>query len=145
MNTKFLDNEVFCIGCGTSLGTGYQVKNRKYCSNRCQIDYQKKLLVEEWLKTGVCQNANRPMLAIREFLLLDQKGRCSICRNLFMWENKILVPIVDHIDGNASNSKRQNLRLVCPNCDSQLPTFKNKNKGNGRVSRMKRYREGKSY
>jgi len=39
----------------------------------------------------------------------------------------------------------KNLRLVCGNCDMLLPTYKSKNKGNGRHNRRKRYAEGKSY
>ena len=46
--------------------------------------------------------------------------------------------------GNSSNNMRDNLRLVCPNCDSQLDTYKSKNKGNGRINRRKRYLEEKN-
>jgi len=53
--------------------------------------------------------------------------------------------VMDHIDGNADNNSLDNFRLVCGNCDMQLPTYKNKNKGNGRAWRRKRYAEGKSY
>jgi len=53
--------------------------------------------------------------------------------------------VLDHVDGNSENNKLENFRLVCGNCDMQLPTYKNKNKGNGRHYRMKRYKEGKSY
>ena len=40
--------------------------------------------------------------------------------------------ILDHIDGHASNNKRDNLRCICPNCDSQLDTYKSKNKNGDR-------------
>ena len=33
---------------------------------------------------------------------------------------------------NASNNRRGNLRCVCPNCDSQLDTYKSKNKNGSR-------------
>jgi hypothetical protein len=62
-----------------------------------------------------------------------------------MWEGKLLGTILDHIDGNPSNNNRDNVRLICPNCDSQLPTYKGRNRGNGRYERRKRYQEGKSY
>ena len=50
-----------------------------------------------------------------------------------------------HIDGNSDNNALVNLRLVCGNCDMQLPTYKSKNRGNGRHNRRKRYSEGKSF
>lgn len=53
--------------------------------------------------------------------------------------------MLDHIDGDATNNHRDNLRMVCSNCDSQLPTFKSRNRGNGRHFRRERYAEGKSY
>jgi predicted HNH restriction endonuclease len=52
---------------------------------------------------------------------------------------------MEHIDGNSSNNKVTNLCLLCPNCHSQTPTYKNKNKGNGRHYRRIRYKDGKSY
>ena len=67
---------------------------------------------------------------------------CSIDNS---WNGSPLALVIDHIDGNASNNRRDNLRLVCPNCDSQLPTFKSRNRGNGRAWRRQRYADGKSY
>ena len=39
----------------------------------------------------------------------------------------------------------ENLRLICSNCDTLTPTYKGRNKGNGRFSRRQRYQEGKSF
>jgi protein-arginine kinase activator protein McsA len=46
------------------------------------------------------------------------------------WHGKPITLIVDHIDGHSNNWDVDNIQLVCPNCDSQLPTFKARNKGN---------------
>ncbi len=43
----------------------------------------------------------------------------------------------DHIDGNRSNNREENLRWLCPNCHSQTPTFgKNKTKKKKEVSML---------
>lgn len=56
-----------------------------------------------------------------------------------------LALIVDHINGDASNNRRENLRLICPNRDSQLQTYKARNRGSGRYYRRLRYADGQSY
>lgn len=42
---------------------------------------------------------------------------------------------MEHIDGNSSNNAPSNLTLLCLNCHSMTPTYKNRNKGNGRAAR----------
>lgn len=106
----------------------------KYCSNQCQADYQ----LEEAIKSG-----NFAHRTAKRYLI-KQDNSCQIC-GISEWEGKTLVFILDHIDGNSENNSLENLRLVCPNCDSQLPTFKARNTGNGRAYRRKRYADGKSY
>lgn len=51
------------------------------------------------------------------------------------WNGKELHFVLDHIDGDASNNHQDNLRLICPNCDSQLDTYKSKNKNSARTHR----------
>lgn len=54
-----------------------------------------------------------------------------ICENCSIDEwlgNKISLEL-DHIDGNNHNNRIENLKLLCPNCHSQTPTWRGRNKG----------------
>ena len=115
-------------------------KTYKYCSNKCQIDYQYKKFIEEWKSGNNDGNKGKqfPQLSnhIKRFLLEKFGERCSICS----WNERHSitrrVPLeVNHIDGNANNNFESNLQLLCPNCHSLTLNFRNLNKGNGRVHR----------
>ncbi|BBY13441.1 hypothetical protein MMARJ_41810 [Mycobacterium marseillense] len=82
---------------------------------------------------------------VRDYLYEQQGGCCAICGIEDTWSGATLTLIVDHINGDASNDRRENLRLICPNCDSQLPTYKARNRGSGRYYRRQRYADRQSY
>jgi endogenous inhibitor of DNA gyrase (YacG/DUF329 family) len=131
-----------CLGCGVTM-KGRRI--RKFCSNRCQRELERRENLERWLATGEGFVATTRGHYIRLHLLAEQDGACAVCGLAGEWNGAPLVLVLDHVDGDSANSRRGNLRLVCPNCDSQLPTFKMRNKGKGRHSRRQRYAEGKSY
>ena len=51
-----------------------------------------------------------------------KKNECEICGTC-SWCDKPLSCQLDHIDGNNTNHRIENLRILCPNCHSQTPTF----------------------
>lgn len=70
---------------------------------------------------------NKPL---RLHLIRKYGNKCMICgQSGENWNYKPIILIVDHIDGDSRNWSTNNIRLVCPNCDSQLPTYKGRNKG----------------
>jgi hypothetical protein len=55
--------------------------------------------------------------------------KCPFHTEPLVWNGKPLKLILDHRNGNNSDNGPKNLRLLCPNCDSQLDTRGGANKG----------------
>lgn len=53
--------------------------------------------------------------------------KCAICGQEPIWHGKPMTLILDHIDGINNNDILDNLRWVCPNCNSQLETTGSRN------------------
>lgn len=52
--------------------------------------------------------------------------KCSKC-GIHEWNNESLSLILDHINGVYNDNRIENLRLLCPNCNSQTDTFAGRN------------------
>jgi hypothetical protein len=139
-----LQPQRFCAyrRCGAKLSAS---GSNLYCSLECHRDELMAAKVQHWLDTGETGCLDRPCKAIRSYLLAVQENKCAICGNPNVWMDRPLSFIFDHIDGNSSDNRRQNVRLICPNCDSQLGTYKGRNRGSGRFARRQRYAANKSF
>jgi len=54
------------------------------------------------------------------------EARCSQC-GLAEWRGQPIPLELDHISGNRSDLRLENLRLLCPNCHALTPTYRGKN------------------
>ena len=121
-----------CQNCGKEF-VKYKGHNGKFCSPECSHEYRHKEAYKDFLENNekYCRGNYTPK-AFKKEILAEQSGLCAICKSKPEHNNLPLAFILDHIDGNAANNKRENLRMICPNCDSQLPTYKSKNKNGAR-------------
>src|SRR5947199_95785 len=60
---------------------------------------------------------------IREGLLVNQCSRCGLPPE---WQGEPLTMILDHRNGDNRDNRLENLRLLCPNYNTQQPTFAGK-------------------
>ena len=130
-NKEFEDRVCNCKNCGKEFHPRFSSFGI-YCSNKCQQEYQSKIKYQKFLEHPELYYSKSNITWVKKFILEEQEHKCAKCGYLDIWNDKPLVFILDHIDGHANNNSRDNLRLVCPNCDSQLDTYKSKNKNSDR-------------
>lgn len=121
-----------CKICGKEISF-----NRILCSNiQCSVQYKKIQRESKWENDGGFGDMLN-MRTPREYLISKRGRKCEIC-GTEKWMDKDVPLLVDHINGDSSDNTFKNLRIICPNCDAQLPTYKAKNKGNGRRTILRR-------
>lgn len=133
-HNKGMGKKVICKNCGKETKSSYD--KQIYCSFDCSVNDKRKIKYQDYLNNqGKYCNVTSGMRWLKKYFLEDQNNKCDICGIDNIWNGKSLVFVMDHIDGDASNNKRNNLRLICHNCDSQLDTYKSKNKNSARKER----------
>jgi 5-methylcytosine-specific restriction endonuclease McrA len=55
-----------------------------------------------------------------------KEAKCECCNNT-EWLGKPISLEVDHINGNSTDHRLDNLKILCPNCHAQTDTYRGKN------------------
>ena len=118
-----------CKCCGKKIGPRGRNPSRPivYCSPKCQNEWQNAKKVNDW-KAGRYNGTRGAQLQLSQTIrnwILDQPGhKCSRCGWKKPNPTTGRVPVqVHHIDGNALNTKEENLEVLCPNCHALTDNF----------------------
>ena len=137
------------LGFSTTSGCYYQLKRK---INEYNIDISRFKNRSEQMKGNIISKKyNLEDILVENFdgkltnymikKKLYKKGlktkECEICGVGENWNGKILPFILDHINGNNKDNRIENLRIICPNCDSTLSTYMGRNKKN-KISKKKK-------
>jgi len=90
--------------------------------NTPNFTHTKKSFTEKVL----CKNGkNWKSSAIKEklFFFGIKEKVCEECGQKSIWNSKPLAFHLEHIDGDHNNNEIGNLKILCPNCHSQTPTY----------------------
>lgn len=86
-----------------------------------------------WLRQGIRVGPQKDLndyahaASVKPHLIAERGHQCEIPEcGISDWLGAELMLEIDHIDGDPTNNHTSNLRLICPNCHSQTPTFRNR-------------------
>jgi hypothetical protein len=116
-----------------SLGSSYGTLDKYLNAYSIDISHfkrtreaRKNLSLKDILVEGRDTNSTRlKKRLIKEGIL---ENVCCICGQLPEWQGKELQLLLDHKNGEHMDNRLENLRIICRNCDSQLPTYGGRNK-----------------
>lgn len=100
------------IATGAGHNKGKKINKKSIPLEECLVEnssYCRRNLKKRLLKNGLIKN------------------ECSICGIKDNWNDKKLIMVLDHINGVSNDNRIENLRMVCPNCNSQQDTFAGRN------------------
>lgn len=100
--------------------------NSRFCCRKCCGRNTRLKKIDRFFAGKLNDNDIRDE-PIRNILIERQGGGCEICGIPPIWNSRPIVFIVDHIDGNYENNLPENMRAICPNCNSQTLTFSGRN------------------
>jgi hypothetical protein len=118
--------------------------NHRYCSRVCHLADTEQRLVAAWLGGGYNlpnHGDGRVPEYIKRWWYATYGEQCILCAWAKRRQIDGRIPLTwDHIDGDCTNNRRENVRLLCPNCHALTETYGSLNK----ISHRRRWAKPKA-
>lgn len=117
---KHIKDRLTFFGIDTSHFVGRSISKNRVPVNKSTLESFKLLL---------CAHSNMQGSKLRDRLIRFNllPYICSICGQEPIHNGLVLVLPLDHINGDSTDHRLENLRFLCPNCHTQTETFATKN------------------
>jgi hypothetical protein len=121
--------------CANGCGRRIRAQRVAFCSQRCQVEHYRARIIELW-RAGELPARMYFNRIVRQHIIEAAGEKCQQCgwgkRNPYTGR----VPLeIEHIDGDWTNNRPDNIGILCPNCHALTATFRGANRGRGRPGR----------
>lgn len=133
---RAIDESSSMLSAITTLGLPYSIGTIQLVVNACvnfgiEVNFPargsgRRLTDAEIFVENSPYLANRVLLKQKFIKLTGVPLACAICGIDALWNDLPLTLQLDHVNGISNDHRLENLRLLCPNCHTQTPTFSNR-------------------
>lgn len=100
---------------------------------KCTKEFYTNVRIRKWLSGEWSGGEHHLSNSIRIYLLEQADYKCKVCGfNEPHPDDGNTILEINHIDGNGSNHKPENLEVLCPNHHAMTSSYRGRNSGNGR-------------
>ena len=132
-----------CQNCGKEFAL-YENHGGFYCCHECWAEATKKKAIDDWKSGKISGHDSRFKIrkSLREYILESRGCKCEKCgfSGVNPYTGKSILQL-HHRNGDAADTREENIEVLCPNCHAMTENFGSRNKSSVRKYRREEYKK----